>query len=388
MSPKNKATKGILLAALAGLVIVLLLTRPNEAPDLDEAVALQVVAARVETHDLVPHESVTGRLEPKRRATLHFEVSGQIRTREVEPGQMVAVDHTLLSLAEGDFRDALASAEARLQLESSNIERDRELLKLARRNQVLQRDEVTRLETLNKDSLISRSLLDEARIKLLQLESEVAQLRNSVGTAASRLGLLEAERNQAARNLQRTRLAAPFPGFVNAINVQVGDYITPSQPALELIDTTELDLYVEVRGELARALTPGQPVAVVADGHRLEGTIVALQVDPDPETFTHALRIRLPGNTVRSGMVARAQLPLRPLRGVTAVPVTALLQDEGRAYVFRVSGDRIARIEVVPGRRVGDLQVVSGALQPGDRIVVRDVAALSDGQPVRLRAAE
>jgi RND family efflux transporter MFP subunit len=365
-----------------------LLTRPDESPDLDETVPLRVVVARVEAHDLVPYESVSGRLEPKRRASLHFEVSGQIRSRAVEPGQVVAADSLLLSLAEGDFRDALASAEARLQLEGSHIERDRELLKLAQRNRALQQDEVTRLETLNKDSLISRSLLDAARIKLVQLDSEVAQLRNNVATAEARLGLLEAERNQAARNLQRTRLLAPFPGYVNAVHVQVGDYVTPSQAALEIIDTTQLDLYVEVRGELARALSQGQQVAVTADDHRLQGTVVALQVDPDPETFTHALRIRLPGNAVRSGMVARARLPLRPLRGVTAVPVTALLQDEGRAYVFRVADDRLARIEVVPGRRVGDLQVVNSTLQAGDRVVVRDVAALSDGQQVRLQIAE
>ncbi|MGD2055386.1 MAG: efflux RND transporter periplasmic adaptor subunit [Gammaproteobacteria bacterium] len=388
MSPKIKATKGILLGTLAGLVILLLLIRPEEIPDLDETAPLQVTVARVETHDLVPHETVSGRLEPKRRATLHFEVSGQIRTREVEPGQVVAADSLLLSLAEGDFRDALASAEARLQLEGSHIERDRELLKLAQRNRALQQNEVTRLETLNKDSLISRSLLDEARIKLVQLESEVAQLRNSVATAEARLGLLEAERNQAARNLRRTRLLAPFPGYVNAVHVQVGDYVTPSKPVLELIDTTQLDLYVEVRGELAQALSQGQQITVTADGHRLQGTIVALQVDPDPETFTHALRIRLPGNAVRSGMVARAQLPLRSLRGVTAVPVTALLPDEGRSYVFRVADNRLARIEVLPGRRVGDLQVVNGALQAGDRIVVRDVAALSDGQQVRTQVAE
>ena len=381
---RNKATQRNLLIGLAGLVVLLLLTRPQKAPELGQTTALRVTAAVVQTHDLEPHETVSGRLEPMRRAMLHFELSGQVRERRVEPGQVVEVDAPLLALVAGDFQDALDSAEARLKLEASNIERDRKLLKLAQRNRQLQKSEVTRLEALGKDSLISRSRLDEARIKLLQLESEVAELNNSVATAAVRLGLLQSEHNRAARDLLRTRLQAPFAGIVNAVEVQAGDYVTPNQAVLELIDISRLDLYVEVRGELAQALAQGQEVKVQANGRALAGKIVALQIDPDPLTFTHALRVRLPGDSVRSGMVAQVQLPLHPLQQVIAVPVTAVLQDEGHSYVFRVIDNVLQRTEVIAGRRVGDLQVVHSGLNIDDVIVMRDVAALSDGQQVQL----
>ena len=378
----EKATQRNLLIALAALALLLVLTRPDGTPELEEPVPTRVLVATVQNHDLTPHETVSGHLAPMRRASLHFEVSGQVRERQVEPGQSVEVGSRLLSLAEDDFRDALERAEAQLELERGNIEKDRELLRLARRNHGLQKDEVTRLEQLGQDSLISQSRLDESRIKLLQLQSEVASLKNSTDTAASRLRLLEAERSRAARDLLRTGLVAPFAGIVNSVQVEVGDYVTPNQEVAEVIDIARLDLNVNARGELAEALSHGQQLGVIAGGRSVEGVLVALQVDPDPETFTHALRIRIPGDAARSGSVARVRLPLRPLQQAVAVPSTAILQDAGNAYVFRLDGEVLLRTPVTTGRHVGKLVVVTSGLDGGEHVVVRDVAALSDGMRV------
>jgi RND family efflux transporter MFP subunit len=381
---ENKTLQRSLLLALAGLIILLLLTRPQPATVLQTQTILPVRTTTVTTHELDPVETVSGTLEPMRKAQLHFELNGQVRERHVEPGQAVAAGAALLALDAGDYQDALDSAESRLELEVRSIARDRELLELAQRNRMLQEGEVRRLEQLGKDSLVSRSLLDEARGKLLGLESEVARLRTSVATADTRLALLRAERNRAARDLVRTRLDAPFAGIVNAVSAQVGDYVTSSAAVVELVDVSALDLYVEVRGELARALSQGQQVGVTVDGRQHAGRIVGLQIDPDPVTFTHALRVRLTGEGLRPGMVAQAELPLGRLAGVLAVPVTAVLQDEGRSYVFRVREGALQRVAVGTGRRVGDLRVVQDGLQAGDVIVTRDVAALSDGQQVQV----
>lgn len=386
---KGKGLRYLVVVALVIVsVLLLILTRPDRTPELVEAAVASVPVTRVTSHTLLPQETVSGRLEPMRKTALHFELSGQVSERRVEPGQWVEAGAVLLTMAADDYRDALARAEAQLELETGNIRRDRELLVLAGRNHGLQKNEVARLEKLGQDSLVSQSRLDEARIRLLQLESELAQLRASTGSAVSRLGVLEAERNRAARDLARTRLAAPFSGSVNAVEVQVGDYVTPNQPVVELIDTRQLDLYVEVRGELAQALSQGQQVNVSVDDLQLAGRIVALQLDPDPLTFTHALRVRVPGDNVRPGMLARVQLSLHPLTDVIAVPLTAVLLDEGRAYVFRVVDAVLSRVEVKTGARVGDLQVIRSGLAAGERVVTSGVAAYSDGQPVTIHTEQ
>lgn len=371
-----------LLLGLLVVAVVLVLTAPEQEAELREAVPTRVRAAPVALRDLVPGETVSGRLEPARRAALHFELAGQVATRAVEPGQAVVAGDLLLALDAGDYRDALAEAEAQLDQERRNIERDRELLVLARKNYTLQKNDLARLEQLGAESLVSKSHLDEVRIQLIRLESEVAQLRASTASADARLALKEAARNRAARNLERTRLQAPFAGTVNRVEAQVGDYITPSQQVVDLVDAASLDMYVEVRGEVVASLAQGQTVEVEVDGRALPGEVFALQLDPDPETFTHALRVRLDGSDARPGQVARVRLPLQTVRQAVTVPATAVLYEEGQTYLFRVNGDTLERVPVELGHRVGEWQEVRRGVERDDLVVTRDVAALSDGQVV------
>ncbi|MFC1772875.1 hypothetical protein ACFL3A_05935, partial [Pseudomonadota bacterium] len=84
----------------------------------------------------------------------------------------------------------------------------------------------------------------------------------------------------------------------------------------------------------------------------------------------------------RSGSVAVAHLPRPPLTAALVIPVTAVLMDDGQAYVFHVRNELLERVAVDLGERVDQQQVIVAGLSTGDPVVVRDVAALSDGQAV------
>ena len=62
--------------------------------------------------NLDPHELVSGRLQPVRRAWLRFEVDGRVAERRVEPGQSVTAGDVLLTLDDQDYRDVLIQTEA------------------------------------------------------------------------------------------------------------------------------------------------------------------------------------------------------------------------------------------------------------------------------------
>ncbi len=368
------------------IVALLIVTRPEAKTDMKAQLITRVEVTRVGVEDLNPRVELTGVLRPRQVATLQFDVSGELLQQAVEPGARVAAGELLLQLDDADYRDALVEAEAQLRETRAAIAQDRLLIKLARENRNLARKEFERLEKLGQGSLASASTRDSARQKLLNLESELARLDYSVESGQARLARQEAALNRARRNLQRTRLEAPFDGSVNRVMVEVGDSLQASTPALELIDTAALELHLEVGGEVAAALSLGQAVEVEVDGEAVPGELIAMQFDPDPQTHTHPVKIRVPGLNLLPGELGRVALPLRPAKQALVVPASALLREEGGQYLFLVNDGRLERRPVVAGLRVGNRQAIREGVSAGDSVVARDVEVLSDGLEVEIEA--
>lgn len=376
------ASSIIAICIAVALITLLFLTKKGPQAKLEELPELRVVLVDVLRQDIVPKEILTGRLQPLRTAQLEFEVQGRVRQRLVEPGTAVVTDQALLVLDDDDFRDQLAQAESQYQIEQAGNLRDQRMLKLAKDNLSLQQAEVKRFEDLKDDSLISASQLDAARQQMLTLDSQVSDLRYRATTAKARLALRKSDQDAAERRLHRTTLRAPFDGYVNEVNVQVGDIISVNKVVVTVVDTSALNLHLDVRGSVAAALSLGQEIDIRVATKVLKGTLIALQPDPDSSTNTHALRIRLFGENIQSGMLATAELLLQTQANAMTVPVSSVATNAGESYVYVYEDGVLAKLAVQINRRVGAEYIVTSRLQAGQKIVARDVAGLVDGQSV------
>ncbi len=383
----NNAPKQ-LIGSIAAIVItimvvgLLFLLQKGPQAKLEELPPLKVLLQEVQRQDVLPTESLTGRLQPVKTAQLKFEVQGRVQQRMLEPGTQVQQGDEILKLDAKDLQDQLTQAQSQFDIERAGILRDQRMLKLAKQNLQLQKAEVQRYEQLNNDSLISASQLDAARQQMLSLDSQVSELQYKVSTSKARLSLKEAERDVAKRNLERATLIAPFHGYVNEINAEVGDFVTANQIVATTVDTSSLDLHLDVRGEVVSALRLNQSVDVIVGSKVIPGKLIALQPDPNISTNTHAIRIRLSGNDVQSGMLASADLPLGERVDVITVPVSAVSTIAGESFVYAFFDGSLKKIAVDLSSRVGSEYIVSSGLQAGTKIVARDVAGLKDGQLV------
>lgn len=376
--------KAFSLVIIASLTVVLLFwTRPDTQAELQPLPPTRVTTDIVRLMDIQPISRITGKLQPARKASLRFEVSGNVIHRFVEPGHQVQAGEALLQIEEGDFADVVDETEAILEQEHNAITRDRHLLELlVNEHEVLQR-ELQRLERLGQESLASESKYDEALQRLLQRQADETRLRHSVDSSVSRIKTRRAALNRARRNLKRTQLVAPFSGTINSVAVEAGDFATAGQIAIELVQLDALDLYLEVTGLVANQLYLAQPVNVLVDDKEMIGKIIAITADPDPETHTHALRIHLTAVDLYPGLLAMAELPGKLFSDAKVVPVSSILREEGQSFVFKIENNIVVRHPVSLIQRHQEWQVVSG-IMPGIEIVARDVASLANGQKITI----
>ncbi len=201
------------LAALAALVVWVRLWVLAPEPI---AVEVYVVAAgRVE-------ETVTnsraGTVRAHRRAELSPEVGGRVLALPFREGDRVEKGDVLLRLD-----DEMRRAELELAT------RDREAA-LAERDRVCTRAEQAvrdreRIRQLARDGIASSDLLDKAATEAQSLAAACKGAEVIVERAGA--GVLVAE-----ARLKKMVLRAPFDGVVAELQTEVGEWVTPSPPAL------------------------------------------------------------------------------------------------------------------------------------------------------------
>lgn len=372
-----------LVVAIVFIALLIYWTKPVQSPILKEVRPLHVVVTTVDKRDIYPFITAAGRLIPEKTANLQFEVSGHLRARQVQAGQKVEQGTLLLELDDQHYRLRRVEYQSHLDTEKAAILRDEILLAIASKNLDLQTKAVQRLEKLRRDSLASRSNLEAALQKKLQLQAEQTRLQFLVDTATSRLHLQQARLKLAQRDVTHTQLYAPFDGIINRIHVAQGDRVAPGKIAVEIIATRFLDLYLELQQQAIASLTLGQEVSVSINGSDVRGFIQSLQTSPHPSTQTYPVTIRIDGTNLLPGMLANATIPLPPYLQVLTVPVTALLHDtDQQDYVFVVENDLAKKTAVTRLMRFQNRWLIASGLQPGQQIVARDIAALSDNMAI------
>jgi len=376
------------IAATVLLLLLLKITAPGKSSDMKVLPQTRVQLFTAVQKDITVKETLMGRLKPSRNSMLHAEVSAQVIKRLIEPGDQVQKDQVLLQLDARDYKSQVDNARAQLQIEQAGVLRDQQLLKLAQKNRELQQKEVRRQQRLLKKSLTSVVKLDSTRQRLAQLQVDEARLDFSVKSSAARLASKRSLLERAERNLEHCQLKSPWAGKVNRVQVQAGDYVTPAQFVVELVDDQHLEFSLSIRGEVAHRLSLNLPVTVMLDGKKVSGRIIAIQTDPDRETFTHEVRVSLPVGTGFAGQMVKAEIQLPTLPRMLVIPATALIYEDGKRFVMRFSNGKLKRIEVLTGVRVGNDQVILKGLGVGEKIVLRDVASLSDGQQVKVTEAK
>lgn len=343
------------LAALASLIGSPLLaacggaTEGEAAPaEEDRTVLVRTVMPSLET--VVDRVELSADLLPARRAVLAAEVPGVVDVMRVDVGQRVGAGDLVAAVDTRSLAQALAEAEA------------------YHRQATAQHQRATSL--YEKRSITQQQLLDAITAK------EVADVR----LASAKL------------DLDKSRIRAPWSGEVANTRVEVGDYVTPGQPVIELVDASTLKVRAPAPAVDVPHLDIGAPVAIRVDafpGEVFTGRLVRFGAELDPRARSLDVEAEI-GNRERRlkpGMSARLEVPRRTLEDAVLVPLESLV-DLGEQRAVFVVEDGVARRRIVElGPVVGERVVVLSGVAAGEPVVVDGEQRVADGQAVR-EAAE
>lgn len=364
MSARRLWPRLLLVAGLVALAVVLRLTVLAPTPVIVRAVAAE--KGRVE-------ETVTnsraGTVKARRRAKLAPETGGRVlelprrRGARVHKGDLLLrVDDVLqgaqLRLAEDDRKTTLAQRDqACLAAERAGRERDR-------------------TRGLAAQGIVSTDQADEVESQARTAAAACRAARATSERAGSAVVL-------ARDTLEKTVLRAPFDGVVADTFIEVGEWTTPSPPAipvppvLDLIDTRSIYISAPMDEVDSARIRKGLPARVTVDsrpGRHFAAHVVEVAPyvqDRLEQNRTVEIELELDDTAVAAALLpgtsADAEVILSARDGVLRVPTSALLEG-GKVLVLE--GGRLVEKALQLGLHNWDFTEVTGGLEPGARVVV------------------
>jgi RND family efflux transporter MFP subunit len=354
MQGKSKLV-GSLLALCVVIVAVLYMAgsfSDKQAAGLKAAKANDYQGQRVtvELQQIARSEWVPGSIIAKQNTQISSRVMAQIERLNVRAGDKVNQGDLLVSLQQDDFKAQLAQSDAQINAIQASLTQAQKQL--------------TRIESIYAQGLVSLSELDNARANFDSLSANLIAAKQ--------------QHTQAKVALGYTRITAPISGVVVERLVEPGDTVTPGQALIGLYNPQQLQVEFNVRESQAVKLQLGQRLTIKLPALNLTKAATVAEIVPVADSNARSLLIRLDFDAsagVMPGLYAQLALPLANEQGVLVE--RNWVHEFGQlnmVYVINSDNAQIERRFVRLGDMIGTKQHVIAGLNPGDTLAVDYIA--------------
>lgn len=320
----------------------------DENPDITSprdrgvmAVDYVVVTPRGVAHIL----SQAGTILAYEEAMLSAQSAGKVTEILFEEGQAVQKGQILVRLDE-----------RALQAESKMLDAQ---LKTARKD-------LERKEELSEIQGVSAAAIDDARLKVSNLQ---------------------AQKDQVDVQIDHATIRAPFSGIIGLRMVSPGAYLSAGAPVAKLVKRDPLKLEFDVPEKYATQVKVGQSVKFTLDGSREEHKARVYATASAIDQSTRALRVRAEApnkdNALIPGAFADVVISLDSIPDGLMVPTDAIVPKLHKQLVYVIKQGKVSETPVVTGiRKTKTVQIVNG-LEPGDTVMVSGLLQAREGMPVK-----
>lgn len=308
------------------------------------AIAEPVTVEPVIRDTLAETIRLDGVIEAEQQSTVSAQTSGTVMELPYDVDDSVAAGELIVRLEDSEQRARLNQAEATLEEAQAGLQDARQRFE--------------RIQALHERELVSRQDFDQARNNLDSARARVERARSAV--------------EEAQKQLDYTRVLAPYGGILTERHVEIGESVNPGQPLLSGLSLKHLRVVVNLPQRYADIARKERRARVtLPDGRVLKTGEMTFYPYADPATHTFRLRMDLtePDGSLFPGMLVKVGFPVAR-REALWIPAESLIhRSELRAVFVLDDRDRPRLRQIRAGIRDGDRIEVLAGLEAGERVV-------------------
>jgi len=322
-----------------------------EARDAGRRAATVAVRASV-AEEVTQFFVAEGQALPDRETMIRAETSGEIESLSVQKGQIVDAGVEIARIAAAERSAQLTQANAKIERATREVE--------------------------NAQSLLERGVATQDR---------VTDARAALATAQAQLATVE-------QGLDNTVIRAPFPGLLDDLTIDPGEYVQAGTEVGRIIDTDPLTIEVQVPQQAVSGIRADQSAMVsFITGETREGTVtyVSGSADPQTRTFRAEVQVANPDGAIPSGVSAQIRVPVGEATAHFISPAVLALGTDGILGVKTLEEDNtvgFTPVEIVRAQTDGIwvsglddqatiITIGQGFVSAGEQVDPRDEAAIA-----------
>ena len=331
--------------------------------------------------------NASGYVVPQRKSSVAAKATGRLVALYVEEGNKIKKDQIIAQLEDDDLAASRRQAQANLDVSRAGYDQAKAELNDARISFERQKQLLAR-------ELIAKSDYDTADARYKKSIALIASAEASI--KASQAALQGAE-----VSLEYTRIRAPFDAVVLTKNADIGDIVTPLGAAanaksavVTIADMTSLQVETDVSESNIEKLKPGQPCEIQLDAipdTRFPGTIYMIVPTADRSKATVMVKVRFSSidNRILPEMSAKVAFLSREVKkdeekSKTAISPKAVVEKEGRKYLFVVQQNRVRLTPITTGAPLGDMIEILSGVVSGDKVVINPPKNLKNNARIKI----
>ncbi|MEM9425118.1 MAG: efflux RND transporter periplasmic adaptor subunit [Pseudomonadota bacterium] len=250
---------------------------------------------------------------------------------------------------------------------------------------------IARFETTEREADLTRARAELARAQrdfdnAVALQERGVTTTDRVAEADAALAAARAQVTAAEESLRNTDITAPFPGRIETLDLDLGEFIQMGSEIGRIVDNTPLTIEIQVPQQSLRELQNGQPSRVLfITGEERAGSVSFVGTSAARDTRTFLVEIDVPNDdgVIPAGISAEIQIPVGQVDAHFVSPATVSLSQDGALGVKTVDDDDTVRFYPVDVVRAQIEGIWVTGLPETVRVITVGQGFVSDGEKVR-----